>query len=236
MALLEVADLDVAYGAIIAVRNVSFRVEDGEIVTLIGANGAGKSTTLRTICGQVVPQKGRITFEGRDLLKIKAHRIVSAGITQVPEGRGIFGSLTVLENLELATWTRRDRRAVKKDYDRVFTLFPRLAERRRQQAATFSGGEQQMLAVARALMSHGRLMLLDEPSMGLSPILVREIFRTLQEINREGTTLLLVEQNANMALKIANRAYVLETGHVVMEGPAQELARDPRVKEAYLGG
>ncbi|MFZ5633856.1 MAG: ABC transporter ATP-binding protein [Bacillota bacterium] len=236
MALLEVKNLEVTYGAIVALRGVSFTVEKGEIVALIGANGAGKSTTLRTITGQVAPKSGSITYEGKDLLKYKAHRVVSAGVTHVPEGRGVFGNLTVMENLELATWTRKDKQAVKKDFDRVFSLFPRLAERKIQPAATLSGGEQQMLAVARALMSQGRLMLLDEPSMGLSPILVKEIFRILQEINNEGTTLLLVEQNANMALKIANRAYVLETGSIVMEGPAGEIANNPRVREAYLGG
>lgn len=236
MALLEVKDLEVTYGAIVALTGISFNVEKGEIVALIGANGAGKSTTLRTITGLVTPKKGSISFDGMDLLKQKAHRIVSVGITHVPEGRGMFGNLTVMENLELATWTRKDKPAVNKDFDRVFSMFPRLAERRIQPAATLSGGEQQMLAVARALMSRGRLMLLDEPSMGLSPILVKEIFRILKEINSEGTTLLLVEQNANMALKIANRAYVLETGSIVMEGPAKEIAQDPRVREAYLGG
>ena len=236
MALLEVKDLEVTYGAIVALTGICFNVEKGEIVALIGANGAGKSTTLRTITGLVTPKKGSISFDGIDLLKQKAHRIVSIGITHVPEGRGMFGNLTVMENLELATWTRKDKQAVKKDFDRVFSMFPRLAERRVQPAATLSGGEQQMLAVARALMSRGRLMLLDEPSMGLSPILVKEIFRILKEINSEGTTLLLVEQNANMALKIANRAYVLETGSIVMEGPAKEIAQDPRVREAYLGG
>ncbi|MHB8916434.1 MAG: ABC transporter ATP-binding protein [Desulfocucumaceae bacterium] len=236
MALLEVKDLEVTYGAIVALTGISFNVEKGEIVALIGANGAGKSTTLRTITGLVAPKKGSISFDGMDLLKQKAHKVVSIGITHVPEGRGMFGNLTVMENLELATWTRKDKQAVKKDFDRVFSMFPRLAERRVQPAATLSGGEQQMLAVARALMSRGRLMLLDEPSMGLSPILVKEIFRILKEINSEGTTLLLVEQNANMALKIANRAYVLETGSIVMEGPSKDIAQDPRVREAYLGG
>lgn len=236
MALLEVKDLEVTYGAIVALTGISFNVEKGEIVALIGANGAGKSTTLRTITGLVAPKKGSISFDGIDLLKQKAHKVVSIGITHVPEGRGMFGNLTVMENLELATWTRKDKQAVKKDFDRVFSMFPRLAERRVQPAATLSGGEQQMLAVARALMSRGRLMLLDEPSMGLSPILVKEIFRILKEINSEGTTLLLVEQNANMALKIANRAYVLETGSIVMEGPSKDIAQDPRVREAYLGG
>ncbi|MHB1651619.1 MAG: ABC transporter ATP-binding protein [Desulfitobacteriaceae bacterium] len=237
MSFLEVEGLEVTYGAITALRDVSFKVEKGEIVTLVGANGAGKSTSLRTITGMVTPTKGRVTFDGRDLLRIKAHKIVSSGVTHVPEGRGMFGNLTVMENLELATWTRRkDKTQLKKDFDMVFSLFPRLAERKIQKAATLSGGEQQMLAVARALMSHGQLMLLDEPSMGLAPILVKEIFRILVDINRQGTTLLLVEQNAHMALKIAHRAYVLETGSVVIEGPAQELSKDLRIKEAYLGG
>lgn len=237
MAFLEVEGLEVTYGAITALRNVTFKVEQGEIVTLVGANGAGKTTALRTITGMVTPAKGKVVFEGKDLLKVKAHKIVAGGVTHVPEGRGMFGNLTVMENLELATWTRRkDKTQVKKDYDRVFSLFSRLSERKGQKAATLSGGEQQMLAMARALMSHGRLMLLDEPSMGLAPILVKEIFRILVEINREGTTILLVEQNAHMALKIARRAYVLETGSVVMEGSAGELSRDYRIKEAYLGG
>lgn len=237
MALLEIKDLEVTYGAIVALRGISFKVEKGEIVALIGANGAGKTTTLRTITGLVAPKRGSISFDGMDLLKQRAHRIVSYGLTHVPEGRGMFGTLTVMENLELATWTRRnDKQGIKKDLDMVFSLLPRLAERKNQPAATLSGGEQQMLAVARALMSHGRLMLLDEPSMGLSPILVKEIFRILQQINREGTTLLLVEQNANMALKIAHRAYVLETGGIVMEGPAKDIAHNPKIREAYLGG
>lgn len=237
MSFLEVEGLEVTYGAIKALHDVSFRVEQGEIVTLVGANGAGKSTSLRTITGMVAPTKGRVTFNGRDLLKIKAHKIVSSGVTHVPEGRGMFGNLTVLENLELATWTRRrDKIKLKKDFDMVFSLFPRLEERRIQKAATLSGGEQQMLAVARALMSQGQLMLLDEPSMGLAPILVKEIFRILVDINRQGTTLLLVEQNAHMAFKIAHRAYVLETGSVILEGSAQDLSKDMRIKEAYLGG
>lgn len=237
MPFLEVDNLEVTYGAITALRDVSFTVEQGEIVTLVGANGAGKTTALRTITGMVAPSKGRVIFEGKDLLKIKAHNIVASGVTHVPEGRGMFGNLTVMENMELATWTRRkDKGQLKKDFDMVFSLFPRLAERKSQKSATLSGGEQQMLAVARALMSKGQLMLLDEPSMGLAPILVKEIFRILVDINRQGTTLLLVEQNAHMALKIAHRAYVLETGNVVMEGPAQELAKDSRIREAYLGG
>ncbi len=237
MSFLSVEDLKVNYGAITAIRNISLHVEQGEIVTLIGANGAGKSTILRTITGLVAPAEGRVVFQGKDFSKVKADQIVSLGITHVPEGRGMFMNLTVMENLELATWTRRkDKVQVKEDYDQVFSLFPRLLERRTQKAATLSGGEQQMLAVARAMMSHGQLMLLDEPSMGLAPILVKEIFHVLRNINRQGTTILLVEQNAHMALKIANRAYILETGNIVMEGDAKELDNDPRVKKAYMGG
>ena len=237
MSFLEIEDLEVNYGSITAVRNISLHVEQGEIVTLVGANGAGKTTILRTISGLTRPSKGRIVFRGTDFASVKPERVVSLGITHVPEGRGMFTGLTVMENLELATWTRRkDKAQVKKDYDLVFSLFPRLSERKAQKAATLSGGEQQMLAVARALMSHGQLMLLDEPSMGLAPILVKEIFHVLGDINRQGTTLLLVEQNAHMALKLANRAYVLETGSIVMEGPAGELDNDPRIKKAYLGG
>ncbi len=237
MAFLEIEGLEVNYGSITAVRDICLSVEQGEIVSLIGANGAGKTTILRAINGLVSPTKGKIVFKSKDLSKLMNYQIVSHGITHVPEGRGVFATLSVMENLELATWScRKNREQVKKDYDLVFSLFPRLAERKVQKAATLSGGEQQMLAVARALMSHGQLMLLDEPSMGLAPILVKEIFNTLKDINSQGTTLLLVEQNANMALKIANRAYVLETGSIVMEGSAQELANDPRVKKAYLGG
>jgi len=237
MSFLNIEDLKVNYGTITAIRNINLNVEQGEIVTLIGANGAGKSTILRTISGLVTPCEGRVMFQGRDFSKVKADQIVPLGITHVPEGRGMFMNLTVMENLELATWTRRkDKVQVKEDYDQVFSLFPRLLERRTQKAATLSGGEQQMLAVARAMMSHGQLMLLDEPSMGLAPILVKEIFHILRDINRQGTTILLVEQNARMALKLANRAYILETGNIVMEGDARELENDPRVKKAYMGG
>jgi branched-chain amino acid transport system ATP-binding protein len=232
---LDVRNLTVAYDNIKAVRGVSFTVRKGETVTLIGANGAGKTSILRAISG-LVSYGGSILFEGKDLQRIPAHRIVGLGIAQVPEGRGIFGNLTVQENLHLATWQRTDKRAIAADYDRVFQLFPRLKERRHQLGGTLSGGEQQMLAVGRALMSRGRLMLLDEPSMGLSPLLVRDIFRVVEEINRAGTTVLLVEQNANMALRLASRAYVLETGAITLAGTGQELLGDPRVKEAYLGG
>jgi branched-chain amino acid transport system ATP-binding protein len=232
---LEVRDLAVAYDSIVAVQGVSFTVLRGEIVTLIGANGAGKTSILRAISG-LVPYRGTIIFEGKDLKRRPAHQIVAMGIAQVPEGRGIFGNLSVLENLRLATWQRTDKKAIQRDYARVFRIFPRLAERQRQLGGTLSGGEQQMLAVGRALMSRGRLMLLDEPSMGLSPLLVRDIFAVLGEINRAGTTVLLVEQNANMALRVASRAYVLETGSIILSGTGRELLGNPRVKEAYLGG
>jgi branched-chain amino acid transport system ATP-binding protein len=234
-ALLSVDNLTIAYGNIQAVKGISFDVYEGEIVTLIGANGAGKSSTLRGISG-LVPYKGSITYQGQDLQRIPADKIVGLGIAQVPEGRGIFGNLTVRENLKLATWSRKDKAEIEGDYERVFTIFPRMKERMNQQSGTLSGGEQQMLAVARALMSRGRMMLLDEPSMGLAPVLVRDIFKVLQEINKTGTTILLVEQNANMALRLASRAYVLETGLITLSGTGQELLVDPRVREAYLGG
>ncbi len=233
--LLAVKDLSIAYGNIQAIKGISFEVYEGEIVTLIGANGAGKSSTLRSISG-IVPFKGSITYQGQDLSHVPADKIVAMGIAQVPEGRGIFGNLTVMENLKLATWSRKDKSEIPRDYERVYTIFPRLKERMHQQSGTLSGGEQQMLAVGRALMSRGHMMLLDEPSMGLSPVLVREIFRILQEINKAGTTILLVEQNANMALRLAARAYVLETGLITLAGTGQELLVDPRVREAYLGG
>jgi len=232
---LSVQNLAVYYGNIHAVKGVSFEVRENEIVTLIGANGAGKSSILRAISG-LVPYKGDIVFHGENLRSHSADELVGMGITQVPEGRGIFGNLTVLENLKLATWKRKDPEIVKSDYERVFTLFPRLKEREKQPAGTLSGGEQQMLAVGRALMSRGRLMLLDEPSMGLAPVLVRDIFKILVEINESGTTILLVEQNAYMALRVAHRAYVLETGSVVLSGPSPELLGNPTVKNAYLGG
>ena len=233
--LLEVADLWVAYEGIAAVRGVSFTVGTGEIVTLIGANGAGKSTILRAISGMEPVSKGSITFEGRDLLKLPAHLRAQGGIAHVPEGRGIFGNLTVQENLRLAAYARRDQE-IRHDREEVYGLFPRLGERRHQWGNTLSGGEQQMLAVGRALMSRGRLLLLDEPSMGLAPMLVREIFRVIQRINRHGVTILLVEQNAHMALEVAHRAYILETGEVALTGPSAELRHHPQVREAYLGG
>jgi branched-chain amino acid transport system ATP-binding protein len=232
---LEVRNLEVRYNGIQALHGVSFTVNQGEIVTLIGANGAGKSSILRAISG-LTRFTGAIVFDGKYLQHIPAHLIVGLGIAHVPEGRGIFGNLTVQENLQLATWQRKkDKGEIEADYDRVFAFFPRLKERRNQPGGTLSGGEQQMLAVGRALMSRGRLLLLDEPSMGLAPRLVQEIFRIIEDINRTGTTILLVEQNANMALRIAHRAYVLETGRVVLAGTGPELAQDFRIKEAYLG-
>lgn len=233
--LLSVQELTISYGNIRAVKGISFDVYEGEIVTLIGANGAGKSSTLRSISG-VVPYKGLITYKGQDLRNVPADKIVAMGIAQVPEGRGIFGNLTVKENLKLATWQRKDKNEVAQDYERVFSVLPRLRERLNQLGGTLSGGEQQMLAVARALMSRGRILLLDEPSMGLAPVLVRDIFKVLREINQSGTTILLVEQNANMALRLANRGYVLETGTISLSGTGQELLGNSRVKEAYLGG
>jgi branched-chain amino acid transport system ATP-binding protein len=231
---LEVQNLEVRYNGIQALHGVSFTVNQGEIVTLIGANGAGKSSILRAISG-LTRFTGAIVFDGKYLQHIPAHLIVGLGIAHVPEGRGIFGNLTVQENLQLATWQRKDKGEIEADYDRVFSIFPRLKERRDQPGGTLSGGEQQMLAVGRALMSRGRLLLLDEPSMGLAPRLVQEIFRIIEDINRTGTTILLVEQNANMALRRAHRAYVLETGRVVLAGTGLELSNDTRVKEAYLG-
>lgn len=242
MTLLSVRDLVVHYGAIQALHGISFDVEEGEILTLIGANGAGKSTALWTIMGQIGEMGGRVTsgtinYQDDDLLRLSGSQIVDKfNIALVPEGRRIFGNLTVLENLKLAAFTRRDKEAIAEDMERVFSIFPRLDERKGQLADLLSGGEQQMLAIGRALMLRGKLMLLDEPSMGLSPILVQSLFRTLDEINKMGVTMLLVEQNAHLALKYASRGYVLETGNVLASGPASELAQDPRVKQAYLGG
>jgi branched-chain amino acid transport system ATP-binding protein len=233
--LLEVENLHVSYGAIRALQGISFHIAEGEIVTLIGANGAGKSTTLRTISGLLRPVAGKIVFRGRDITKVAAERIVSLGISQVPEGRQIFSRLTVRENLEMGAFTRRDRREIEASMERVFASFPRLRERLNQLGGTLSGGEQQMLAMGRGLMSKPTLLLLDEPSMGLAPILVEEIFKIIQEINSQGTSILLVEQNAAMALSVARRGYVLETGRIVLEGTAQELLENPQVRAAYLG-
>ncbi len=236
MALLSVEDLHVSYGAIRALHGISFHVEKGEIVTLIGANGAGKSTTLRTISGLLLPDRGRIMYDGVDLTRLPADQIVRMGVVQVPEGRKIFAPLTVRENLEMGAFTRRDKREIAESMEFVFSIFPRLQERAEQLGGTLSGGEQQMLAVARALMAKPRLLLMDEPSMGLAPILVEEIFNVIQRINQEGVTILLVEQNAHMALSVAHRGYVLETGVIQMEGTAAELRENPQVRQAYLGG
>jgi len=233
--LLEVSDLNVFYGAIHALQGISFKVEKGEIVTLIGANGAGKSTTLNTISGLVRARGGNIKFKGEEITKVPAHDIVTMGVVQVPEGRKIFAPLTVAENLDMGAYTRGDAKGIKKSRERVYQSFPRLQERLNQYGGTLSGGEQQMLAMGRALMSEPDLLLLDEPSMGLAPFLVDEIFSIIEELNSQGTTILLVEQNAQMALSIADRAYVLETGRFVLEGPAKEVAANPEVKEAYLG-
>ncbi|MER3455787.1 MAG: ABC transporter ATP-binding protein [candidate division GAL15 bacterium] len=236
MALLELEDLHVYYGNIHALKGVSLRVEPREIVALLGANGAGKSTTLNTVSGLLRPRSGAVRLEGEDLTRVPPHNIVQRGVVQVPEGRRIFGQLTVLENLEMGAFTRADPHGVREDVDRVFALFPRLKERAGQVAGTLSGGEQQMLAIGRALMARPRVLLMDEPSMGLAPLLVEQIFDAIQEINRQGTTILLVEQNAYMALQIARRGYVLQTGRVVLEGPAEQLRENPEVKRAYLGG
>ncbi len=234
--MLNVSDLHVSYGPVLAVRGISLSVPKGQIVALLGANGAGKSSTLRTISGLLRPANGTIEFEGRRIDRVPAERIVQLGISQVPEGRQIFTELTVMENLRLGAYTRRDRDGIKRDLDRTFTYFPVLGERRGQTAALLSGGEQQMLAIGRALMAKPSLLLLDEPSLGLAPMLVREIFRIVKAINEEeGLTILLVEQNANLALEIANEAYVLETGQVVLEGSAEELRGNEAVRRSYLG-
>jgi branched-chain amino acid transport system ATP-binding protein len=236
--LLTVENLRVSYGAIKALQGISFQVEEGEIVCIIGANGAGKSTTLRAISRLVPAEAGsKMAYHDVDLLKYSADKVVSElGITHVPEGRRLFGNLTVMDNLKLATFSRKDSEGIQRDYDWVFNLFPRLEERKKQKAMTLSGGEQQMLAVGRALMSGRRMMLLDEPSMGLAPLLMQTMFDALRQINKEGTTILLVEQNARMALQFASRGYVLENGFLVMEGESKDLLNNPDVKKAYLGG
>ncbi len=234
--MLEIKDIHVYYGAIHAIKGVSLTVRQGEIVTLIGSNGAGKSTTLRTVSGLLKPKEGDVLFEGESIAGRPAQEIVKAGISQVPEGRRIFANMTVLENLELGAYTRSDADGIEADMNMVFKRFPRLLERKEQAAGTLSGGEQQMLAMGRALMSRPRLLLLDEPSMGLAPLLIREIFSIIADINKTGTTILLVEQNANMALSIAHRAYVLETGRITLSGDAKELAASEEVRKAYLGG
>ncbi|WP_337938258.1 ABC transporter ATP-binding protein [Acidaminococcus timonensis] len=234
--MLSIKNLNVYYGAIHAVKDLDMEVGDGEIVTLIGSNGAGKSTTLHTISGLIKPKTGSIEYKGTDIVGIPAHKLVGQGLVQVPEGRHVFAEMTVMENLDMGAYLRKDKDEVARDKEKVFLKFPRLKERVGQLAGTLSGGEQQMLAMGRALMSRPQLLLLDEPSMGLAPLLVREIFSIIKEINEEGTTVLLVEQNANMALSIADRAYVLETGRVVLSGSAAELAASEAVQKAYLGG
>ncbi len=233
--MLKVQDLQVYYGNIHAIHGLSFSVKEGEIVTMIGANGAGKSSTLNSISG-VIPYKGEITFQGKSLTGVPPHTIVANGLVQVPEGRRIFASLTVKENLEMGAYTRKDKAGIRQDYETVYMRFPRLKERLSQTAGTLSGGEQQMLAMGRALMSRPKMLLMDEPSMGLAPLLVKEIFSIIRDINKTGTTVLLVEQNANMALSIAHTAYVLETGRIILSGDAKELLQSEEVRNAYLGG
>lgn len=234
--MLEVKDLEVYYGVIHAVKGISLRVEDGQIVTLIGSNGAGKSTTLHTISGLIKPRSGNILFDGTDITGTPAHKIVASGLVQVPEGRHVFANMSVMENLDMGAYLRKDKDGIEKDKKKVFELFPRLFERKNQLSGTLSGGEQQMLAMGRALMERPRVLLLDEPSMGLAPLLVKEIFSIIKTINEEGTTVLLVEQNANMALSIADYAYVLETGRITLSGPAADLSASEAVRKAYLGG
>ncbi len=234
--LLELKDVHTYYGSIHALKGISIEVREGEIVTLIGANGAGKSTTLRSINGLNHPRDGRITFQGRDITFLVPHEVVRLGISQSPEGRKLFGRMTVLENLEMGAFQRSDRKGLGEDLERVYALFPRLAERKNQKAGTLSGGEQQMCAIGRALMARPRLLLLDEPSMGLAPLLVKQVAETVTQLNAEGVTVLLVEQMATMALSVAHRAYVIQNGRVVVEGPSARVAADPEVVRAYLGG
>ena len=235
MAMLEIKNLEVYYGMIQAIKGVSFEVNEGEVIALIGANGAGKTTILHTITGLLAPKKGSVMFEGKDITKIPAHRIVSLGMAHVPEGRRVFANLTVYENLKMGAYTRKDKAEIEESLQNIYKRFPRLEERKNQLAGTLSGGEQQMLAMGRALMSRPKIILMDEPSMGLSPILVNEIFDIIQEVSKGGTTVLLVEQNAKKALSIADRAYVLETGSIALSGNAQELLNDDSIKKAYLG-
>ncbi len=235
MALLEVNNIHTYYGNIHALKGISLHVDEGEIVSLIGGNGAGKTTTLRSISGLLQPREGEIIFEGQNLANFKAHELVSKGIAMVPEGRGVFAKLSVKENLEMGAFHRNDKDGIAEDIEMAYNLFPRLRERMKQVAGTLSGGEQQMLATARALMSRPSLLLMDEPSMGLAPVLVETIFETIEEVNKQGTTILLVEQNAHMALQIAHRGYVLQTGEIVLSDSAKKLQQDPTVQKAYLG-
>ncbi len=235
MAMLTIKDLEVYYGVIQAIKGVSFEVNQGEVIALIGANGAGKTTILHTITGLISPKKGSVMFEGNELTKMPAHKIVSLGMAHVPEGRRVFADLSVYENLRMGAYTRKDKGEIEESLEKVYDCFPRLKERRNQMAGTLSGGEQQMLAMGRALMSKPKILLMDEPSMGLSPIMVNEIFSIIQEVSNSGTTVLLVEQNAKKALAIADRGYVLETGRIVLEGKASDLLNDDSIKKAYLG-
>lgn len=235
MAMLEVKDLEVYYGMIQAIKGVSFHVDQGEVIALIGANGAGKTTILHTVTGLLSPKKGSVVFEGQEVTRIPAHKIVSLGMAHVPEGRRVFAELSVYENLKMGAYTRKDKSEIEENLQKIYERFPRLKERKNQMAGTLSGGEQQMLAMGRALMSQPKIILMDEPSMGLSPILVNEIFDIIQEVSKSGTTVLLVEQNAKKALSIADRAYVLETGRIALEGRAEDLLRDDSIKKAYLG-
>lgn len=235
MAMLEIKDLNVYYGMIQAIKGISFQVKEGEVIALIGANGAGKTTILHAVTGLVPAKSGSIVFEGTDITRIPAHKIVSMGMAHVPEGRRVFAQLSVYQNLKMGAYTRKDKEEIEKTLEMVYERFPRLKERKSQLAGTLSGGEQQMLAMGRALMSHPKIILMDEPSMGLSPIFVNEIFNIIQEVSAGGTTVLLVEQNAKKALSIADRAYVLETGRITLEGKASELMNDESVKKAYLG-
>jgi len=235
MAMLEIKDIEVFYGVIQAIKGISFEVNEGEVIALIGANGAGKTTILHTITGLLSPKKGSVIFEGKDITKVPAHKIVSLGMAHVPEGRRVFAELSVYQNLKMGACTRKDKAEIAQTLEMVYKRFPRLEERKNQLAGTLSGGEQQMLAMGRALMSHPKIIVMDEPSMGLSPILVNEIFDIIQEVSAGGTTVLLVEQNAKKALSIADRAYVLETGKIVLDGDAKELMNDDSIKKAYLG-
>ena len=235
MAMLEIKNLEVYYGVIQAIKGVSFEVNEGEVIALIGANGAGKTTILHTITGLIAPKAGTVTFEGQEITKLPGHKIVTKGIAHVPEGRRVFADLSVWENLRLGAYTRKDKKEIEESLEMIYQRFPRLKERRNQLAGTLSGGEQQMLAMGRALMSKPRIILMDEPSMGLSPIFVNEIFKIIEDVSKAGTTVLLVEQNAKKALSIADRAYVLETGNITLSGNAKELMNDDSVKKAYLG-
>lgn len=235
MAMLEVKDLEVYYGVIQAIKGISFHVDKGEVIALIGANGAGKTTTLHTVTGLISPKNGHVLFEGKDITKVPAHKIVSMGMAHVPEGRRVFAELSVYENLKMGAYTRKDKNEIEESLKNVYKRFPRLEERKNQMAGTLSGGEQQMLAMGRALMSRPKIILMDEPSMGLSPIMVNEIFDIIRSVSESGTTVLLVKQNAKKALSIADRAYVLETGKIVLEGKAKDLLEDDSIKKAYLG-